>query len=286
MSDAGITRAQQPSPCRLPFESGEWRTTGIAGISSPPIRRITLLVGASIAAIALAGGRVAEEEEGGERNLPIEFVHNNLEEAPVAGAVWAAGPASRTATPICSTPTQNGANVNTELRGHRPAQRDVDRGQPHRPRQHDRGANDYQLAINPGGHVSRHDALAGARLVRRRPDAGPYTRSGPNATYQATGDPAVAFDAAGNAYYATLGFRFVGPANAQNPDILVSDSRRRRHDLDSHRVAQGSGVGTWSATCSTRSTSRRGATATRSSPSATSGWATRARFSRPGSTPR
>ena len=42
--------------------------------------------------------------------------------------------------------------------------------------------------------------------------------------YQATGDPAVAFDATGHAYYATLGFRFVGPTNVLSPDVLVANS--------------------------------------------------------------
>ena len=74
-------------------------------------------------------------------------------------------------------------------------------------------------------------------------------------TYQATGDPAVAFDAAGNAYYATLGFRFVGPANAQNPDILVSVSKDGGVTLG--RAPRGPGQRQRrrpSATCSTRST--------------------------------
>src|SRR5207237_6764745 len=62
-----------------------------------------------------------------------------------------------------------------------------------------------------------------------------------NSAYQATGDPSVAFDAAGNAYYATLGFRFVGPANAQNPDVLVSHSSDSGKTWSVSRIAQGSG---------------------------------------------
>ena len=78
------------------------------------------------------------------------------------------------------------------------------------------GANDYQLAVNPGGHVSetccreRTSPSTGAR-------PGPSTRCNSNSAYQATGDPSVAFDASGHAYYATLGFRFVGPTNAHEP---------------------------------------------------------------------
>ena len=32
------------------------------------------------------------------------------------------------------------------------------------------GANDYQLGLNPGGHVSETRAVPRARHVRRRPD--------------------------------------------------------------------------------------------------------------------
>jgi hypothetical protein len=62
-----------------------------------------------------------------------------------------------------------------------------------------------------------------------------------NSAYQATGDPAVAFDASGHAYYGTLGFRFVGPVNAQNPDILVSNSGDGGKTWNVVRVAAGSG---------------------------------------------
>src|SRR5436309_990258 len=61
-----------------------------------------------------------------------------------------------------------------------------------------------------------------------------------NSAYQATGDPSVAFDAAGNAYYATLGFRFVS-TTAQNPDVLVSTSADKGKTWAVHRIAQGSG---------------------------------------------
>jgi hypothetical protein len=62
-----------------------------------------------------------------------------------------------------------------------------------------------------------------------------------NAPYQATGDPAVAFDASGHAYYATLGFKFVGPTNVQSPDVLVSNSGDGGRTWSLSRVATGSG---------------------------------------------
>ena len=105
------------------------------------------------------------------------------------------------------------------------------------------GANDYQLAINPGGHVAASTRSRATVTF----DGGKSWTVYPirtTSTYQATGDPAVDFDDAGNAYYATLGFRFVGPANAQNPDILVSVSKDGGVTWDPHVVAHGSGVGT------------------------------------------
>ena len=105
----------------------------MAGSRRPGSRRLALIAGASISIVALVGGPVAAEEGGGEgRDLPIEFVHNNLEDAPVAGAVWAAGPgAQERRRDLLDGRRTNDANVNIELRGHGgPAQRDLDRGQP------------------------------------------------------------------------------------------------------------------------------------------------------------
>jgi hypothetical protein len=105
------------------------------------------------------------------------------------------------------------------------------------------GANDYQLAVNPGGHVSEtvlsraHVSFDGGQTWSEYPL---YS----NSAYQATGDPAVAFDAAGHAYYATLGFRFVGPANAQNPDVLVANSGDGGKTWKVVKVGSGSGNAT------------------------------------------
>ncbi len=216
----------------------------MAGWRRPGSRRIALIVGASIAAVALVGGPVVAEQGGDEgRDLPVEFVHNNLEDAPVAGAVWAAGPALKNGQAICSTAPTNDANVNVSCEGTAPHNETSIAVNPTDPDNLISGANDYQLAINPGGHVSQSTRSRATVSF----DGGHSWTAYPirtTSTYQATGDPAVDFDDAGNAYYATLGFRFVGPANAQNPDILVSVSKDGGVTWDPHRVAKGSGVGT------------------------------------------
>jgi len=105
------------------------------------------------------------------------------------------------------------------------------------------GANDYQLGINPGGHVSEtlrsfaHVSTDGGQTWSEYP-------VNSNSSYQATGDPAVVFDATGHAYYATLGFRFAGPFTAVNPDVLVANSSDGGKTWDVKRIASGSGVET------------------------------------------
>ena len=217
----------------------------MAGFRRPGSRRFALIVGASISIVALVGGPVVAEEGGDEgRDLPVEFVHNNLEDAPVAGAVWAAGPALKNGDAICSTAPTNDANVNVSCEGTGPHNETSIAVNPTDPDNLISGANDYQLAINPGGHVAASTrsratvSFDGGAQLDRLPDPHDIDLPGHG------GDPAVAFDGAGNAYYATLGFRFVGPANAQNPDILVSVSQDGGVTWDPHRVAQGSGVGT------------------------------------------
>src|SRR5690348_14977688 len=159
---------------------------------------------------------------------PVDFAHNVTNApAPVAGAVFGNGQTVKTGSAICSTPTQATPNVNTDCEtttaGPGPHNETSIAINPTDQNNLIGGANDYQLGLNPGGHVTEtiasraHVTFDGGRTWKMYPIFS-------NSAYQATGDPAVAFDDAGNAYYGTLGFRFVGPASAQNPDVLVSTS--------------------------------------------------------------
>ena len=177
---------------------------------------------------------------------PVDFTHNVVDApAPVPGAVFGTAPAVKTGTAICTTATQLAANVNTdcETTSAGPHNETSIAVNPTNPQNMIGGANDYQLGLNPGGHVSE-TVLSRAHVTF---DGGKTWSMFPlfsNSAYQATGDPAVAFDASGHAYYGTLGFRFVGPVNAQNPDVLVSNSGDGGKTWNVVRVAAGSGVET------------------------------------------
>jgi hypothetical protein len=202
---------------------------------------VLLRVTMAASVLALVVGGVAQAEDDGDLTQPIDFTHNVLDApAPVTSAVFGSGSAEKIGKAICSTVTSNAANVNT----------DCELNTPHNetsiavnPTDHNNiigGVNDYQLGINPGGHVSQtlrsraHVSFDGGKTWTMYP-------VNSNASYQATGDPAVAFDANGHAYYATLGFRFVGPVNAQNPDVIVSNSGDGGVTWTTSRIAQGSG---------------------------------------------
>lgn len=203
--------------------------------------RIVALAAAVSLALTAGLATVLGNQEEEERNLPIEQTHSVVDApAPVPNAVFGSGPALRPGDRICTTPTQFTANVDTGCEKLGPSNETSIAVNPTNEDNMIGGANDYQLLVNAGGQVAQsihsraHVTFDGGRTWSEYPIAF-------GGTYQATGDPAIAFDAAGRAYYATLGFRFVGPANALNPDILVANSTDGGRTWSSVRVASGSG---------------------------------------------
>jgi hypothetical protein len=203
--------------------------------------RSVALAAAMVVTVPFVWSAPASAEDG-EIIQPIDYTHNGVDApAPVTGGVYGS-PAgtTRPGTAICTTATSTAANVNTDCEPNVPHNETSIAVNPTNPANMIGGANDYQLAINPGGHVSQtllsraHVTFDGGRTWSEFP-------LNATSTYQATGDPAVAFDATGHAYYATLGFRFVGPVNALNPDVLVSDSADGGRTWRNRRVAAGSG---------------------------------------------
>jgi hypothetical protein len=210
----------------------------------------TLLLAAGLSLAVPFLGTTGAAAEDGEIVQPVDFGHSVLDApAPVPGAVFGSPPGgTRIGTAICTTPVSTAANVNTDCEATAGSETP---NLPHNetsiavnPTDHANiigGANDYQLALNPGGQVSEtvlsraHVSFDGGRSWSEYPLTS-------NSAYQATGDPSVAFDLDGHAYYATLGFRFVGPTNGQNPDVLVADSGDKGRSWTTSRIATGSGV--------------------------------------------
>jgi hypothetical protein len=197
---------------------------------------VAFAVGGMVA-LTVPGARADEEPQ------PVDFDHNVVDApAPVPGAVFGTAPPVKTGTAICTTPTQTGANANTdcETTSTGPHNETSIAINPTDPDNMIGGANDYQLGLNAGGHVSE-TVLSRAHVTFDGGQTWSMYPVNSSSTYQATGDPALAFDDAGHAYYGTLGFRFVGPVNATNPDILVSNSGDGGKTWKVVRVAAGTG---------------------------------------------
>ena len=203
-------------------------------------RRLAVLIVGG-AAVGLSAGLATVTGQNGEFNQPVDFSHTVVDApAPVAGAVFGSGSALHPGDRICTTVFQTTANVDTDCEKSGPSNETSIAVNPTNENNLIGGANDYQLGLNPGGQVSE-TVLSRAHVSF---DGGHTWSEYPimfGGTYQGTGDPAVAFDAAGHAYYATLGFRFVGPTNALNPDVVVANSADGGKTWTSVRVAEGSG---------------------------------------------
>lgn len=126
-------------------------------------------------------------------------------------------------SPICSTTSSNAANVNTDCEGNAPHNETSIAINPTNSLNRIGSANDYQLALSSGGAIQEtvysraHVTFDGGKTWTTYPIN--YN------SYVATGDPAVAFDANGTAYLATLGFLFSqGVGCCTNPDVIVSHS--------------------------------------------------------------
>ena len=204
------------------------------------VRPLAVLASALLAASFLATGPAAAGD-GGDLTQPIDFTHNGVDApAPVTSAVFGSSPGAKIGTPICTTTTSEAANVNTSCEHNVPHNETSIAVNPTDPNNIIGGANDYQLAANPGGHVTEtllsraHVSFDGGKTWTEYP-------LNASSNYQASGDPAVAFDASGEAYYATLGFRFVGPASETTPDVIVHASGDGGRTWNTRVIALGSG---------------------------------------------
>src|SRR5690349_15556291 len=117
-------------------------------------RKLGLLLGLALVAFAILGTAIAAADDDPQ---PIDFTHNGVDSpAPIATAVRGSGPTVKIGTPFCSSTPAAEANVNTdcETRSVGPHNETSIAVNPTKPLNVIGGANDYQIGLNPGGHVS------------------------------------------------------------------------------------------------------------------------------------
>lgn len=204
------------------------------------------LLGALAAGLAITGAGGAANNGSGTEPFPqsVTHEHYNFFQGPVTEAgegVVSTGSYRNPPSPICSTPTSSAANVNTDCEGVAPHNETAIAVNPTNGNNMIGSANDYQLGLSPGGGINE-TAHSRAHVTF---DGGQTWTTYPvdYASYAATGDPGLAFDAAGNAYLSTLGFVWSqGAGCCTNPDILVSHSGDGGQTWSKpSRVASGSG---------------------------------------------
>ena len=175
--------------------------------------------------LALPGLRVARADE----PLPNPITHQHFN--AVQGHLTQTGDGTlgesaykNPPSPVCSNPTSNDPNVNTDCEGVAPHNETSIAVNPNNALNVVASANDYQLRLSNGGRINEtvysraHVSFDGGKTWTTYPI---YYKS-----YTSTGDPAVAFDDAGNVYLATLGFTWSqGLGCCVNPDILVAASQ-------------------------------------------------------------
>ncbi len=108
----------------------------------------------AVAGLALAASVAAF---GDSEPQPVDFTHNAINApAPVPSSTFGSGPAVKTGTAICTTAPQLTPNANTdcETTSVGPHNETSIAVNPTNVNNMIGGANDYQLAVNSGGHVS------------------------------------------------------------------------------------------------------------------------------------
>jgi hypothetical protein len=186
----------------------------------------------AVAFITLVGGN-APPGAGATDNAPVAVTHKHFNS--VEGALTQSGGGTigesqykNPPSPICSTSWSAAANVNTDCENTiAPHNETTIAVNPTNPLNQIAGANDYQtIPVGSSGAIQWYETMFSRAHVTF--DGGRTWTTYPIdfKTYTATGDPAIAFDTAGNAYYSTLGFVWgqYSPGTTA-PDVLVAQSR-------------------------------------------------------------
>jgi len=191
------------------------------------VSRLKVAALVAVVALAIAAAATTRRAHAEDNPLPQAITHLAFDGfvALVDSGDGAPGAAQfkNPSNPICSTATSIDANVSTDCEGVAPHNETSIAVNPTNTLNMIGGANDYQLKVSGGGTTNEtvfsraHVTFDGGRTWAMAPLD--------NNGYIATGDPAVAFDAVGNAYYATLGFGFgQNSPTGKNPDVIVSHS--------------------------------------------------------------
>jgi hypothetical protein len=183
---------------------------------------------AGVVAYALGGGGLGWAQD---VPLPRAFTHQHFNTlqgtgSPAGGGTLGLSTYSNVKGPICRTGS-TASNVNTDCEGVGAHNETSIAVNPSHPSNIIGSANDYQLRVSSGGQIN--ESVFSRAHVSFNGGATWTTYPVPFKSYNATGDPSVAFDASGTAYIATLGFRFSQGASGSvpAPDILVSHSTDR-----------------------------------------------------------
>lgn len=216
------------------------RRVRMTGVIALIILSIAALGAYTVFRSSMPGARAADPP----LPLPVTHQHFNFFQPVTDGTGdGAANPGTyrNPSSPICSTTQSSAANVNTDCEGTAPHNETSVAVDPTNASHMIGSANDYELSISSGG-TTYETAYSRAHVTF---DGGQTWTTYPinYNSYASTGDPAVAFDAAGNAYLATLGFLWSqGNGCCTNPDVLVAHSNDGGKTwANPSRVASGSG---------------------------------------------
>ena len=187
---------------------------------------------AAFAFIALVG-RTASPGAGAAENQPVPITHQHINSFEILFSQGSDGGSidesqyKNPPSPICSTSSSSAANVDTDCENTvAPHNETTIAINPLNGLNQIAGANDYQTRpVGSSGAIQYYvTAFSRAHVTfdgGRTWTTYPIDFDG----YDFTSDPAIAFDARGNAYYATVGFVYGQGGGQTNPDVLVAQSR-------------------------------------------------------------
>jgi hypothetical protein len=234
------------APPTSSFQARRRKPQRVTPLEGDQAMRLSLRIfGAGLASLAvlLAGANIPTAGAVDKPPAPVTRQRYNSVDPVLQAGDGAVAAARNSPNPVCTTPTApTPNNISTDCENPDPHNETSIAVNPTNPLNLIGGANDYQISLSPGGTIFEtiftraHVSSDGGKTWAMVP-------VNSNA-YVATGDPAVAFDANGKAYIATLGFLFSqGLFCCTAPDVVVATSSDGGRDWTAPvRVAAGTGT--------------------------------------------